>query len=72
MRKRVVEIVSEERPYGLFVRALATPVEPTKTHHGERAQGGAVVLRAGPFDEVERPVGVIAHFAKRPIADDLP
>src|ERR1700730_13624063 len=64
------EIGQDKRAHrraGLAVEAIERP----KTHQGESPQGWAIVLRARPFGDVERPVRVEPRLAKNTIPGDL-
>src|ERR1700730_13843856 len=52
---------------GLAIEAIERP----RAHQGESPQGWAVVLRARPFGDVERPVRVEPRLAKNTIPGDV-
>src|ERR1700688_4831847 len=64
-----VEIGQDKRAYGRAGLAIEA-IERPKAHQGESPPGWAIVLRARPFGDVERPVRVEPRLAENTIPGD--
>ena len=63
------EIGQDKRAHGRAGLAIEA-IERPKAHQGESPRGWAIVLRARPFGDVERPVRVEPRLAKNTIPGD--
>ena len=67
--RRIVEVAADQVRQSDLRVAGDKPIIP-EPHAGQRARCGAVMLRAVPADEFERPVGIVARFAQNALAFD--
>ncbi len=66
-----LKIGQDKRAHGRAGRVIEA-IERPKADQGERPRGWAIVLRARPFGDVERPVRVEPRLAKNTIPGDVP
>ena len=67
--RRIIEVAADQVRQSDFRVARDKRLIP-EPHAGQRARCGAIMLRAVPADEFERPIGIVARFAENALAFD--
>ena len=71
MVEREIKIAFEQFRHRSTIQTISNGARLTITQKRERAQRGAIMLRAAPLYYVERPVGIETRLSEDPVADNL-